>query len=363
VLLVLGRHLRDEHLGLLGPATRLWHHAGWIGVDLFFVLSGFLVGGLLFAEAKKYGDLHIGRFLIRRGFKIYPAFWAMIAATVAVSAFLGTPVKPGPLTAELLFIQNYKGPIWDHTWSLAVEEHFYLLLPLVIGLFIRPSRGLTAEKALAALPRFIVGLCVLILAVRTVKAFLHHRHEEFAYAPLVFRTHIRVDSLWVGVLLAYLHHFRREGLAAWVAGRRPLLGAVFLAGLIPALLLPIQNLWMHTAGFTGLALGAASLLLLALHPRRPGHSAAARAVAWLGSYSYSIYLWHLPWKDWSHDLLRRFAPEAPPALDLAVYIAGALVVGVALGALIEWPILRLRDRWFPSRSARAGGTALQSGGR
>lgn len=355
VFLVLGRHLREEHQGLLGEATRLWFQAGWVGVDLFFVLSGFLVGGLLFAEAKKYGDLHIGRFLIRRGFKIYPSFWVMIGASLAVAAAMGTPYKAGPIIAELCFIQNYKGPMWDHTWSLAVEEHFYLLLPLVIGLFIRPSRGLDVRKALAKLPHFVVGLCTLVLIVRTVKAFIHHQHEEFAYAPLVFRTHIRVDSLWIGVLLAYLHHFHGEALAAWVARHRRWLLVGYILAILQAIVLPIQHLWMHTAGFTTLALGFACILLYTLigQPQRRSPGRLARAIAWLGTYSYSVYLWHMPWREWGHALLLKLMPEAPPALDLAVYLVGAAAVGVAMGALIEWPVLRLRDRLFPSRSAAA----------
>lgn len=88
VLLVLGRHLTPCPEGFshfLHHVTRIWNQGGWIGVDLFFVLSGFLVSGLLFREHEKFHELHIGHFLIRRGFKIYPPFWLLIGATVLVA--------------------------------------------------------------------------------------------------------------------------------------------------------------------------------------------------------------------------------------------------------------------------------------
>ena len=75
IVLVLGSHM---------PASDLWSQIGWVGVDLFFVLSGFLVSGLLFNEYKKHGQIRLGRFLIRRGFKIYPAFYFLILVTIAI---------------------------------------------------------------------------------------------------------------------------------------------------------------------------------------------------------------------------------------------------------------------------------------
>src|SRR5439155_8723892 len=93
-------------------------------------LSGFLISRLLFTEYQKHGALRIGRFLIRRGFKIYPAFYVMLAATVAITAYHshlphGYLVK---VLTEAVYLQNYLPPVWGPTWSLAVEEHFYLLL-------------------------------------------------------------------------------------------------------------------------------------------------------------------------------------------------------------------------------------------
>jgi peptidoglycan/LPS O-acetylase OafA/YrhL len=144
-----------HHLGV--PVFRT---GGWIGVDLFFVLSGFLISGLLFREWKETGTINIGRFYARRGFKIYPAFWALMAVTLAVNYWTpgipSFPVTGRSIMAELSFTQNYWRAIWGQTWSLAVEEHFYLLLPLLLWLLQRrdpknPFRLLPTAFAVTAL--------------------------------------------------------------------------------------------------------------------------------------------------------------------------------------------------------------------
>src|SRR6476469_9931494 len=133
-LVCFGRHLGpypEDHTSypglLLHKATVALARGGWIGVDLFFVLSGFLVSGLLFRDYQQTGRIRAGRFLLRRGFKIYPPFWVFMLMTAAV---FGSRFPIGAYFIELGFVQNYRPTIWQHTWSLAVEEHFYLLLAL-----------------------------------------------------------------------------------------------------------------------------------------------------------------------------------------------------------------------------------------
>src|SRR5712691_7279144 len=88
VLLVLGRHMIPPPASagwIFNRLARVWACGGWVGVDLFFVLSGFLVSGLLFREHEKFGRISVKHFVIRRGLQIYPAFWLLIAVTVAVA--------------------------------------------------------------------------------------------------------------------------------------------------------------------------------------------------------------------------------------------------------------------------------------
>src|ERR1700730_4300428 len=123
VLLVMFNH------GGIWPAAA---QHGWIGVDLFFVLSGFLISGLLFSEYKARSSISFKRFFVRRGMKIYPAFYLFLFLTAVVYYLVFHRLSPPThYLAEVFFVQNYWPGVWDHTWSLGVEEHFYILLPAV----------------------------------------------------------------------------------------------------------------------------------------------------------------------------------------------------------------------------------------
>src|SRR5262249_876999 len=130
--------------------------------DLFFVLSGFLVSGLLFKEYKRHGDVRLGRFLVRRGFKIYPAFYVFLLAT-SLAVLLGGQALDGlAFLCEALFVQNYGPNLKDHTWSLAVEEHFYLLLCLFFWLRLRRRHA----RPFAPLPALFLLVALACLGLR-----------------------------------------------------------------------------------------------------------------------------------------------------------------------------------------------------
>ena len=125
-----------NHGGVWPAAAR----HGWIGVDLFFVLSGFLISGLLFNEYKTCSSISFKRFFIRRGLKIYPAFYLFLFLTGLVYYLVFHVLSSRThYLAEFFFVQNYWHGVWDHTWSLAVEEHFYILLPTVLLFLVRRS--------------------------------------------------------------------------------------------------------------------------------------------------------------------------------------------------------------------------------
>ena len=113
-------------------AHRSWLEGGYLGVSIFFVLSGFLVAGLIFREVQDRGRMDIKRFLIRRGLKIYPGFYCLIGVTVGIAVVNGWNLPWKRILSEVFFVQNYHQGLYNQTWSLGVEEHFYLLLPLLL---------------------------------------------------------------------------------------------------------------------------------------------------------------------------------------------------------------------------------------
>lgn len=345
VLLVLGRHI--EHTPQLPePFQTLvgyWHRCGWVGVDLFFVLSGFLVSGLVFEEWKRTGGFAAGRFLIRRGFKIYPAFYLLWLLVFISQWVAGHGFDVARLLSEFLFLQNYWQPEWRHTWSLAVEEHFYLGLALLCGLRVLASGGRTNPFP----PLVWVGGALLIVC--PLLRWQAATGDSFDLQRQLFPTHLRIDSLMFGVLLAWFWHFQRARIEAWARPHRGILLLLGLALLAPTLFCSLEaDRWMPVIGFSVFALGGMLLVLVAATAPDRQPNLLTRGVARIGFYSYSIYLWHLPV---ARVLDATLAGQLTPNTWLLAYLAGSLLAGFVLGRLIEWPALKLRDRWFPKPQA------------
>ncbi len=325
VLLVLGHHHTSWP-----PLSNL----GWTGVDLFFVLSGYLVSGLLFAEYQKWGAINIRRFWLRRGLKIWPAFYAFLIFTLVQRVASGKH-SVWSIFGEASFLQCYSDGLrlWPHTWSLAVEEHFYLLLPLLLLAVSFHSRD--KANPFRAVPVIFGVLAVTCLALRAVTW-----EHTGSWNATTFPSHLRIDSLFAGVALAYVRYFhlpafeRAGRFSLWVPG-------VILVSI--SLVTPAWRGAMATMGLTGLYLGYGCILVW-MASRPSSRSLFMRALAAVGYYSYSIYLWHgVVAFSW-------FAHRPTTFLWFIAYLAACVVLGVFMACLIETPMLELRDRLFPSRS-------------
>jgi peptidoglycan/LPS O-acetylase OafA/YrhL len=345
ILVCFGRHLKPAPGGsnqvqaAIHQSTVFFITGGWVGVDLFFVLSGFLVSGLLMREYQASHTLSPSWFLIRRGFKIYPAFWVLLSVTVLVTIATDR-FTLGTFLSELFFMQNYGLSWWVHMWSLAVEEHFYLLLICVLGYVVQSGR----PNPFAVIPPVFLAVAIVCFALRCVTAW---NVQPFTFWTHQFPSHLRLDSLCFGVLLAYGYHFHTVRFVAFAQRYRAPLFAIGAALLLPAFLFRIQDtVWIYTIGFTVFYLGAGALLTASLVSPYPQHH-AVRAAAYLGRHSYSIYLWHLAVADWLVPFVLSIAGRSWLAYVIT-YTVGVLVVGVGMSLAVEVPMLALRDRWFPS---------------
>lgn len=328
---VLCRHIEADFF-LSGP--------GGYGVDLFFVLSGFLVSGLLFKEYLSNGNADVKRFLIRRGFKIYPAFYFFLLVTVWMYGFGST--NSTAILSEIFFLQSYLKPMWSHTWSLAVEEHFYFLLAFFVIAAIR-FKWIQRERLMIGI---LAGMILLPLGMRLVYVYQVYR---FAPEPFYY-THLRIDGLFTGALLGYLWHFKKNLLEKFYARKNFFLVLSILL-IVPAFIFSPGSLWMVTIGFSMLHLAFSFILLLAVDKRRKtffeGNAPARKIISLVkttGVFSYSIYLWHLPVQN---ILLRNIGDLS---IETPAYLVASVVTGILASIIIEKPMLKIRDRYFPKRA-------------
>jgi peptidoglycan/LPS O-acetylase OafA/YrhL len=334
ILLVLVFHYRPHNLLITSPVLNRIEGFGWAGVDVFFVLSGFLVGGLMMKEWQRTGSVDSIRFLKRRAFKIWPAYYTFLLVAAAIHV---RPLKTF-FWQNFFNVQNYFHTTLSHTWSLAVEEHFYLGLAALVAFWtLRHWRPNT-------LLYFYLGMALLVEAGRAL-LLVHHQ-------PVYPFTHTRLDALMLGVALAATRTFWPKSFQAL---QRP--QWFWLA----VLAIGIWRLYVDRDAYpevdqmsspfllTFVDYASVALLLLLYHPGGK-HRLPYRIVARIGVFSYGIYLWHISVErpvDWAvahvpHALAATTSTLLPYAL--------AIPLGIVATKLVELPFLRLRERLVPART-------------
>jgi peptidoglycan/LPS O-acetylase OafA/YrhL len=316
---------------------------GWIGVDLFFVLSGYLIGGQLLAPVARGQGIPLGRFFARRALRILPAYLVVLSIYFLLPLWREYP-EMFPLWKFLLSVQNIGlrgGTAFSHAWSLAVEDQFYLLLPLVLLFVIR--RRHTA---------FVVPCAIVIggLALRWFLALQNLGETGVSFRGyqtwIYYATWTRLDPLVFGVVLAAIEKFRPHwwqrlmNLAPWLW--------------LPGLALIVYALYLGEADdltvttcvwqFPLIALGMAALLICAVSPRLPFRRARIPGAAFIASIAYSAYL--------IQKLVIHFVAQYCSVHGIALTSAAALIsvelcvyaVATILFLAIERPFLKLRHR-------------------
>ena len=315
-------------------------------MDLFFVLSGFLISSLLFREHQSTGGIQMKRFLVRRAFKIYPAFWFFLFSSIVIRYGLQAPQSTSAVIAELLFAQNYFPGVWPHTWSLAVEEHFYIGIAI---LFCVPHLLRRQCHRFEWIPMTFVVIAVSCLLLRIINWM---SRPEYSHREFMFPTHLRIDSLMFGVLLAYYCQFT-ELLTKSKRIPATYLVCAGVALLLPAFAFSIEsNPWVPVFGVILFYLGSGALVIASL---RLDQSANIwlRVLASLGASSYSIYLWHMPFAVWGSPILQKITGLSSYAAWAGFYLAGSLAFGWIMHRIVEKPILAFRERYFPSTLRRS----------
>jgi peptidoglycan/LPS O-acetylase OafA/YrhL len=338
-----------------GEPTFGWASSiGWVGVDLFFVLSGYLIGNQLFAGLSKRRELSLSRFYVRRALRTWPVFWLVLAAHFVFPVAMGGKPPP-PLWRFLTFTQNYQlqpGTAFSHAWSLCVEEQFYLFLPLVVLLALKlGSRTVQAWLLLLAL--LVVGI-----GARWVLWNAHGLEstgQMTGYYPNVYYGSLgRFDEFLPGIAVALLKNYHPMLWQRLMARGVALFGAGLAA--TAAVLYGVLNhycidgygypFFMSVFGYSLLAIAFALLVASALSPHSPLQRVRIPGAYQLALWSYSIYLTHKPL---GFILKSNLAPYAlqQPALVLVI-AAASLALGAALYRLVEVPFMQLRDRGVPS---------------
>lgn len=345
-----------------GRATFGWlSDVGWTGVDLFFVLSGYLIANQLLAGMARGETLSLPRFYARRAFRTLPVFWLVLAAYVLFPAALGGRTPP-PWWRFLTFTQNIglqPGTAFSHAWSLCVEEQFYLMLPalLAAGAWLARRRVPLARAHAWAL------MGALTAAAMILRALLWQRHGQPAdgdgsgYMSWVyFDTLCRFDEFIPGVAVAMLKNFHRPAWDRLMAHGRVLgaAGAVAVAAMLTAACRDFYvgghwGFFMTTFGYSLLAMAFALLLAAALSPSTPGLRWRIRGVDRLALWSYSTYLSHKPL---AYLLSRQLEPlGVSDGARLAIITIACVAVGGLLYRLVEAPFMAWRDRLVPTNFA------------
>ncbi len=311
--------------------------SGSEGVTMFFTLSGFLITWILLRESEDAGTISLGRFYARRSLRIFPAFYcyaAVLLCAIAVNhASLAQPDAP----AALLYFNNYyqaihgdPGTGFSHTWSLAVEEQFYLLWPLTFLLLRGNYRRLS---------QILTGAILAIWIYREVLILVFGVPQRYIYRA--FDT--RADNLLVGCLLAVMlraGYFPRFW--NWISVRPWF--AVTVAGLL-AVSSIADSLWRvyrHNVSFlvTPLLTAVWITQLIALRGTAPWSWMNWRWVRYLGRISYSIYLY----QQLVMIALRNRLPHLPAVVQLTVLMVVIVAIASASYFFVERPFLRMRNR-------------------
>jgi peptidoglycan/LPS O-acetylase OafA/YrhL/lysophospholipase L1-like esterase len=341
-----------------------WMPGGFLGVDVFFVISGYLITSLLLSERRREGRVRLGQFWLRRARRLLPAAGVLIAVTMIVAAI----AEPDRLTAlrgdaiasltyfanwhfvfehQSYFDQFQRPSLFRHLWSLSVEEQFYLFWPLAFA----------AGMSLLGRKRLLLGVLTGALASLALTWVLF---DPAGASRVYYGTDTHAAGLLIGVALALVWspwQLRRAKPGRWCGPVLDAAGVVALGYLVLSFLrVHDYDLALFHGGYLWLALASAAVIAVIAHPTaRLGGLLAQPPLVWLGLRSYSFYLWHWP-------VLALTRPGLDVSLPRGILIPLQLLVVLALADLsyrfVELPFRGKRKLSLPEGWLRVARPAL-----
>ncbi len=325
----------------------LWMQGGFLGVDIFFALSGFLITSLLVREYARSSTINFRKFYFRRALRLLPALFVLMLACVGYALFIQSPessrVTLKGILYTLFYVANWAqvppnppgiGPL-SHAWSLSVEEQFYIIWPLVLVFLLKIRK------------KGVIVAIVLLLITVSLAISVVQRNAGVPYLRMYFGSDTRAHGILIGCLAALILSWGSIPRTANVKKTFRVASIFSLAGIfLSFVVLRYYGSFVYDGGFALIALGTAVIILdFLLFPSKLSRAFEFGPLVWLGKISYGLYLWHFP-------ILEAFKKVFDGRLHPAIYGSlGVIVTLIVAGTsyyLIEQPFLRLKNRYSVS---------------
>lgn len=339
ILLVMCWHLPKEVKLAIAPISQngLW------GVDLFFVLSGFLIANQLFSHLIRDGGVDFRSFYIRRVLRTWPCYFAVLVLYLMFPAFWEHSDMP-PLWKFLTFTQNFnlKFSAFSHAWSLCIEEQFYLLFPCVAVLLWRLKNARFVLSVIVSL--FLLGILIRVLMWFTFVDGLPNDFDRQYFSKIYYPTWSRLDGLVLGVSIAALKNFTS------VLWQRITARGNWL--LVSGILILIMGFWLQSdrysllaaaLGFPVVSMGFGAIVLSALSPSSLLNRLKVPGTGIIAMLSFSLYLLHKQVFHLTSDWLKSFEVQNLFA-SVALMFLVSLLSAAVLHLIVERPFLTVRDK-------------------
>ncbi|TKC00283.1 acyltransferase family protein [Pedobacter cryophilus] len=331
---------------------------GWIGVDLFFVLSGFLISSQLFVQIKKEGAFSMREFFIKRFFRIIPVYYFVVAIYFLFSFFsndFGARQQLPPLWKFLTFTQNFNADFantgsFSQVWSLCVEEQFYLILPFTLLFFLKVGKLKKAYLLLIIL--FLGGFLIRMFCYKYIylSAINGIANKAIWLSTIYFPTYCRLDGLLIGVVIAAFYNY----LPSLFLKLSNYANTIIVVGILIVIIAYFPSRYQYNFvntifGFPTICLAFGLLVLGAIMPNSMLYQWKSKLLSKIAQLSYSIYLIHMAVFLSMQTILFEFGIIKNSNLTFLFSLIFCGFFSLILHYCIEKPFMKIRVEFLKSK--------------